>query len=521
MKKQYKIMTGKGIVEREYNHIPIRYVIALLITLTKIVATLGAVLLLCRYVPIFYALCMTMSVLSVIKIIASDDNPDYKVPWLIIVILMPIAGAVLYLMFYSRKLKRRYIKRIREVESHRYSYEDTEAMAALASEDKMAASQAKMLTEISRSHVFRDTEITYFPSGRDMLDRLLSDLEAAEKFIFLEFFIIEDGVFWDTVLEVLKRKASEGVDVRVMYDDIGCMSTLPGNYNKILRKHGIDAVIFSKLRGSADSEMNNRDHRKIIVIDGTVGYTGGVNIADEYIGERVRFGEWKDSAVRLLGDAVHELTWLFLSGFGMSSKTLLDPPKGAYPESYVPRANGYVIPFGDGPRQIYKHSVSKSAIQNMIGSATEYVYMTTPYLIIDNDLCSDIERAAMRGVDVRIAVPHIPDKRLVFAMTRSFYHRLMDAGVKIYEYEPGFIHSKTYVADGKYAIVGTVNLDYRSLVHHFEDGVWMYGTDAIADIKRDVDSVLAKSIIVTPDMLRMGVLRRFLRAVIRIFAPML
>ena len=321
--------------------------------------------------------------------------------------------------------------------------------------------------------------------------------------------------------ELRHPKASAGVDVRVMYDDIGCMTTLPGNYNKILEKYGIKSVIFSKLRGSADNEFNNRSHRKIVVIDGKIAYTGGVNIADEYVNERIRFGHWKDTAIRIEGDAVRELTFLFLASFGLNSKRLPELPNEAYPAYESESASGFTVPFGDGPRPIYKRNVSKSAIQNMIGSATDYVYMTTPYLIIDNDLCSDIERAALRGVDIRIVVPHIPDKKIVFGITRSFYNRLIDAGVKIYEYEPGFIHAKSYVADGKYAIVGTVNLDYRSLVHHFENGVWMYRSDCIADIKRDIDQTLEKSILISSDMLKTGIITRFIRSIVRIFAPML
>ena len=354
-----------------------------------------------------------------------------------------------------------------------------------------------------------------------MRDSMLRDLDEAQHFVLLEYFIIEEGSFWSAILEILKKKAREGVDVRVMYDDIGCMGTLPGNYDKVLRGYGIKCVIFSKLRGSADSELNNRNHRKIAVIDGRIAYTGGVNIADEYVNEKRLYGHWKDGGIRLEGGAVRELTRLSLSSFGMNSKLLPRKPVAAYPEIQKREAAGYVIPYGDGPRPIYKRNVSKCALQNMLASATEYVYMTTPYLIIDNDLCSDIERAALRGVDVRIIVPHVPDKRLVFAITKSFYHRLMDAGVRIYEYEPGFIHSKTYIADGKYAIVGTVNLDYRSLVHHFENGVWMYKTDSIADIKSDLDKTLDKCIEVTADMLKMGRISKLIRSFIRIFAPMM
>ena len=520
MKRHYKILTGKGIVEREYNHIPIRYVIAVLLGALEISAIIGLVVALCYHVPHFYTLCIVISAACILKIVASDDNPDYKIPWLLCVIFLPVAGFMLYFMFYSRKLKPKYVKRIKEVQSYRYKKDDTAVFDELQTEDVAAVSQAKMLAEISYSHIFRDTSARYFSSGEQMRVAMIEDVERAEHFIFLEYFIIEDGVFWRSLLEPLKRKAAAGVDVRITYDDIGCMSTLAGNYNKTLEKYGFKTAIFSKLRGSADSEFNNRSHRKMLIVDGKIGYTGGVNIADEYINEVERFGHWKDSGIRLEGEAVWEMTCLFLGSFGLNTKTLPDAPINAYPECKI-QSGGYILPFGDGPRPIYDRNVSKSAIQNMIGAATDYVYMTTPYLIIDNDLCSDIERAALRGVDIRIVVPHIPDKKLIFGMTRSFYPRLMKAGVKIYEYAPGFIHSKSYVADGKYAIVGTVNLDYRSLVHHFENGVWMYKADCIKDIKEDIDKTVEKSILITDDMLKTGIVARFIRAMNKIFSPML
>ena len=308
--------------------------------------------------------------------------------------------------------------------------------------------------------------------------------------------------------------------MRVLYDDIGCMGTLPGDYAKTLRSYGIEATPFSRMRGQADGEFNNRSHRKICVIDGKIGYTGGVNIADEYINEVVRFGHWKDTGIRLEGEAVWELTRLFLSDYGINVKALPKDEYELYPTSDIVE-NGFVVPFGDGPSPIYKHRVGKSVIQNMLGGATRYMYMTTSYLIIDNDLCTSIESAAMRGVDVRIIVPHIPDNRMVFGMTRSFCHRLMKSGVKIYEYEPGFIHAKSYITDDEYAMIGTINLDYRSLVHHFENGVWMYRCECIRDLKADIEDTLAKSIEITPDMLKTGLLTRFIRSVVRIFAPML
>ncbi len=520
MKRTYQYQVNEKTVEREYSYIPFRYIAAVMITLFEVLAVIGVVVALCYYVPYFYIAAYITSFACVLKIIASDDNPDYKVPWMLLVLIVPVAGFMLYFMFYSRKLQKKYIRHLDELQHHSYQMEDEAAFTALKLADPMAAAQAQMLCDIADTHLFTNTKQTYFPLGENMHIHLLEDLQKAEKFIYMEYFIIEEGKFWNSILEVLKEKAAQGVEVNVLYDDIGCMMTLPGNYNKILKQYGIEAAPFSRLKGNADSEFNNRSHRKITVIDGKIGYTGGVNIADEYINEVVRFGHWKDTAIRLEGEAVWELTKLFLTDFGINVRKMPKIRSDCYPvqESNEP---GYLIPFGDGPRPIYERRVGKSVIQNMLSSATEYVYMTTPYLIIDNDLCSSIENAALRGVDVRLIVPHIPDKKLVFGMTRSFYPRLMAAGVKIYEYEPGFIHAKSYLADGKYAMIGTINLDYRSLVHHFENGVWMYQTASVASLEQDIVQTMEKSIKIHPEMLKTDLLTRLIRAVVRIFAPML
>lgn len=521
MKRKYKISTGKETIEREYNYIPVRYIIAVLITLFEILAIIGIVVACCYYIPYFYIAAWITEIFCVIKIIASDDNPDYKVPWLLFVLILPIAGFMFYFLFYSRKLGKKFIRRIEELKKYRYERNQEEILGELERENAHASAQAKMLCSISGASVFCDTKQTYYPLGEDMWQAMLTDLEKTENFIFMEYFIIEEGMFWDSILEILKRKASEGVTVRVLYDDIGCMSTLPGNYHKQLGEFGIEAKPFSRLRGQADSEFNNRSHRKICVIDGKVGYTGGVNIADEYINKIERFGHWKDTALRLEGEAVWELTRLFLADYGINVKKLPEIKFELYPKQSEIRADGFVIPFGDGPSPLYDRRIGKSVIQNMLASATKYMYMTSPYLIIDNDLCQSIENAALRGVDVRIIVPHIPDKKLVFGMTRSFYHRLMKSGVRIYEYKPGFIHAKSHIADDEYAMIGTINLDYRSLVHHFENGVWMYRCDSIKDLKKDIEETMAKSMEVTPDMLKTGPFTRFIRSVVRIFAPML
>ncbi len=508
-------------VQKEIDYIPVRYIIAIFITVIEVLVILGIVFALCYYVPYFYLAAWATEIFCVIHIIASDDNPDYKVPWLLFVLIIPIVGFMLYFLFYSRTLQKKFIKRLNDLKGHTYSKKDNALMDRLREENPTAASQAKMLCNIAETEVFTNTKQEYFPLGEDMHRHMLTDLEVAEKFIYMEYFIIEEGKFWDSILEILKRKAAAGVEVKVLYDDIGCMMTLPGDYHKILGSYGIQATPFSRLRGNADSEFNNRSHRKITVIDGKIGYTGGVNIADEYINEVVKFGHWKDTAIRLEGEAVWELTKLFMVDFGINVKKTSMVRDDLYPQQPEISEPGYLIPFGDGPHPIYERRVGKCVIQNMLSGATKYAWMTSPYLIIDNDLCTDFENAALRGVDVRIIVPHIPDKKLIFAMTRSFYHRLMKAGVKIYEYEPGFIHAKSYLVDDDYAMIGTINLDYRSLVHHFENGVWMYQCDAAKALKADMEDTLQKCIEVTPEMLKTNLLQRFIYATVRIFAPMM
>ena len=521
MKRKIKYYNGKKTVEKEISYIPVRYIIAGMITLLEIFSIIAVVVLLCYFVPYFYIAAYITAFACELKIIASDDNPDYKIPWMLFVLVIPIAGFMLYFIFSSRKLKKKYVNRLQYLKDKAYKKDDSKEFEILKEDNLFAYSQAKMLCNISDSNLFMNTNQKYFPSGEKYFESLLIDLNKAEKFIYMEYFIIEEGKFWNSILDILKEKVKQGVNVKVVYDDIGCMTTLPGNYKKVLKKYGISATPFSRLRGSADNEFNNRSHRKITVIDGYIGYTGGINIADEYINEIEKFGHWKDVGIRIEGEAVCELTKLFLIDYYINIKNISNENLDHYPTINNVKNDGFVIPFGDGPKPLYERRVGKSVIQNMLNSANKYVYITTPYLIIDNDLCLAIENTALRGVDVRIIVPHIPDKKMVFGMTKSFYRRLIMAGVKIYEYTPGFIHAKTYIADDIYAMVGTINLDYRSLVHHFENGVWMYKCSLIKDIKNDIDKTLDLSIEIKEEMLKIGLITRFIRALVRIFAPML
>ena len=506
--------------EKRKKYIPLRYLFSIAVIIAEIILIIGAVVLACYYSPYLYFIAVALQIVCVIKIVASDDNPDYKAPWLLVVIVLPIIGFTLYFLFYSRQLSRLYVKRLNAIAKGGYKRDDSVDFAEPKEEDVLSCTHARMLCNTAQTQLFKNVKTKYFSSGRSMLDNLLADLKGAKRFIYMEYFIIEEGKLWNSILEVLKQKAKEGVEVKIVYDDIGCMRTIHSNYPFILKKCGIDAVRFSSLKPILSGEFNNRTHRKITVIDGYIGYTGGINLADEYINEIEKYGYWKDCAIRLEGECVWELTELFLTDYGVNVLKMPKLRDDLYPSPDI-NEGGFVIPFGDGPYPLYTHRVAKNAIKNMIDGATDYCWITTPYLIPDNDLCLSLENAALRGVDVVIVTPNIPDKKIVFAMTKSFYPRLIRAGVKIYQYTPGFIHSKCYLADDKVAILGSVNLDYRSLAHNFENGVWLYKTNCIADVKADLELVIAESKKIEKSNLKVSPLNKFIRGVIRIFAPLM
>lgn len=521
MKKKITIRNKNGVKEREVNYIPVRFIIAILLIILETAAVIGITMLCAVYIPYFYLAMYATQVFCILKIINSEENPDYKIPWLLFVLIVPVAGFMIYFMFYNRMLTKKQTKRIEKILSQQIHTKDEGTLKKLEQEDKQAYLQANLLCKLSDTHLYQNTTATYYDMGEKLFPAMLEDMKKAEKFIFLEYFIIEEGHFWNSMLDILKEKAAAGVEVRVVYDDIGCMMTLPGNYYKTLKSYGIKTVCFSRLKGQADNEFNNRSHRKIMVIDGKVGYTGGVNIADEYINEKKLFGLWKDVGIRLEGEAVAQLTSIFLVDYELNVKTPVSEFNPYFWTGCSVENEGYMIPFGDGPRPMFKHRVAKIMLMNMLSQAQDYVYMMSPYLIIDNELCQAMENAAMRGIDVRIITPHIPDKKVVFVMTRSHYKRLTDAGVKIYEFEPGFVHAKVYLSDDKYAIVGTINLDYRSLVHHFENGVWLYKHEVLEQIKEDMEETMKQSLHMTDNMIKNTLGQRFIRALVRALSPML
>ena len=474
-----------------------------------------------EYTQLFYWCCIFASVAAALAIICSRMDPAYKIAWLLIVLPFPVFGGFLYLFVGSGILPKRLRLRMQSIldKSALALQEDFKADDLLPLGGD-AAGQAHYLEQYAACPAYTNTETEYFPLGDMAFPRMLEELEKAEHYIFLEYFIIRPGVFWDSILAVLEKKAAQGVDVRVLYDDAGCMFTLPRDYDKELQKKGIKCQVFNRFVPVMTLRLNNRDHRKLMIIDGKIGFTGGINLSDEYINLQERFGHWKDSAILLDGDAVWSMTIMFLSMWDNCCGLDEDFEPFRPPTAPVRPWTGYVQPYTDTP--LDRETVGQAVYLNMIAKAKKYIYITTPYLIIDTALNTALCNAAKAGVDVRIITPHIPDKRYVFEVTRAHYPPLLDAGVKIYEYTPGFIHAKNVLVDDRFATVGTVNLDYRSLFLHFEDGVWLCETPSIREIRKDFEQTLQVCESITPRRAKhLNLLLQLYRSILRVFAPLM
>lgn len=468
----------------------------------------------------FYILFSIISIIVSVNIINGDDTPEYKTAWIIPVTILPIFGIMLYLVFGKTHLTSIQKKKIRKIQN-----EFNNALSKIKSKkaeleqvSSDAAVQSRYLENSAHAPVYTGTTTEYFKVGDDMFPVMIDELKKAKKFIFLEYFIIQPGKFWNSILEVLEQKVKEGVDVRLMYDDLGCLFTLPKDYYLQMESKGIKCCAFHRFLPVLSNTFNTRDHRKICVVDGNTAFTGGINLADEYINEYERHGHWLDCGIMLKGDAVWSFTVMFLSMWDYEYNTW-DKYENFAPHkahSYVHQDDGFVQPYTDSP--VDSEYTGEAAYINMLNRAKKYVYICTPYLIVDSKLLSALCNAAKSGIDVRIITPGIADKEYVHILTRSYYSVLIDAGVKIYEYAPGFIHSKTFVSDDTYGICGTINLDYRSLYLHYECAVWMYDCKAILQMKDSYFETLEKCNCITKEWcnnrpFHISVLQKLLRIV--------
>ncbi len=521
-------------VKKIFSRFPFVALTIILLFLAFVAAILGLIIVsdlaVAHYFPgaepyvqfLLTALAYLIVFITVMHAANRDMVPETKIPWILCIVALNLLGVAIYITFSSHRPSLRARKFYRELGASSAPYEKrTMPREALHLKMGRWASVSEALSTATPSAVqYGGTSTRYFPSGEAMWPHLLEDLKRAEKYIFLEYFIIEEGEFWNSVLEILEEKVKEGVEVRMMYDDIGCMGKVRFDYYKKLREKGIDCVKFNPFVPVIANVHNNRDHRKIVVIDGKVGYTGGLNLADEYVGLVQPFGYWKDTAVRLEGEAVRSLVVGFLRHDSMQKRRVEDFSPYV-PASYdVVHEEGLVQPFFDGPHPLYGRHVAEDLIINILGAAQRYVYITTPYLIIDYRMREALILAAGRGVDVRIVTPHIPDKKIAFALTRSNYMALIKGGVKIYEFTPGFIHAKMVLSDDEVAIVGTINLDYRSFLYHFENAVLMYRTSAVEEVKADMVSIFEVSVQQSEADAKRSVVWRGICELAKLFAPL-
>jgi cardiolipin synthase len=472
------------------------------------------------FAPIFIAFYLLNFIIA-IAIINRNSNPMFKVAWLVPVLAVPVCGALFYIMFGRTHLNKKNTKILSEAynSANDFFTTNTELLERIAVKTPHIAREAYFIMESSNTDIYEFTETEYLSPGDVFFDKLVLEIKKAKKFIFLEYFIINEGEMWETIKHILTEKQSRGVEIRVMYDDMGsAISGACPAFSQELRKLGFKVAVFNPYKPSLDTFLNYRNHRKICIIDGKVAFTGGINLADEYIGMRERFGVWRDSSVMMRGDAVNRMTVMFLQ---MWTFTTNEPPEYAdYMIDFRANHDGYVIPFSDEP--LMQDLICESAYINIITGATKYVYICAPYLIIDQNISSTLIRAAKSGVDVKIITPGVPDKKLIYYMTRSNYKDLIEAGIGIYEFTPGFIHAKTIVSDDEKAIVGTANFDYRSFYLHFENGVWIYGAKSVLGAKKSFEEALVLSRRVTiKEIMETPFHKRLMCSVLKVFAPLL
>ena len=462
-----------------------------------------------------------LSILVVLRLNSKHTNTAMKVPWIMLILVLPVMGLSLYLlveMLGDPGVGKR-LRAVREDMKDEIPAGADDALQKLEEIDLPGANQARYLWNCTRWPVYENTAVAFYPEAKDAFEAMKADLEKAETFIFMEYFIVEDGSCFREIEDILIRKQAQGVEIRFLYDDIGSVGQVNMFFAKRLQEEGIQCRPFNPALPLLNIFLNHRDHRKITVIDGKVGFTGGFNLADEYFDRKHPYGKWKDSGLRLEGEAVRSLTAAFLELWSVQNHQRED--YRAYLDvAYSVPARGFVQPFADNP--LGQERAAEEVYLNLTAQSNKTLYFMTPYLIITDEMHRALRLAAKRGVDVRIITPGIPDKKTVYAVTRSYYAGLAAQGVRIYEYTPGFCHAKQCICDGRIATVGTSNLDYRSLYHHFENNVVLYGCDAVGEIAADFERIFPQCREVTEDYRAgRGAMLRTWQYILRLFAPLM
>ena len=491
--------------------------------LIQLVAFVLAITYLKDYASFVYGSFLLIELFSIIYIINSDSDPDFKTTWILLILVLPIFGAVFYVFVKTQLGTRVLKKRLKDVEKRTMPYmqQNEEVLENLRVSKPANANLATYMNNQLAFPVYQNTNVKYFSSGEEKFEEMKKQLREAKKFIFLEYFIVEKGKMWGEILNILKDKVWEGVEVRFMYDGMCSINQMPHGYEKEMKRAGIKCKLFNPVTPILSSAQNNRDHRKICVVDGKVAFTGGINLADEYINEKERFGHWKDTAVMLEGEAVQSFTMMFLQMWNVNERRQESFAKYLSKRNDVlKRELGYVMPYADSPYD--NEDIGKRVYIHILNHAKKYVHIMTPYFILDNETLDAICHAAKCGIEVNVIMPHIPDKWYAFVLAKTYYKKVMDAGVKIFEYIPGFVHAKVFVSDGDTATVGTVNLDYRSLYHHFECGAFIYNNTVVWDVEKDFQNTLEKCKLVTyEDLKNRSVLEKVAGSVLKLIAPLM
>lgn len=476
------------------------------------------------YIPLSI-ISSIFSIFLVIFIVNKNYNPAFKIAWIIVITVIPVFGCLIFLLSrvqITRKFFNHFIIQKFE-ETKPFLKQSDITYDELKQDNKYISNLSKYVHNYAGYPIHKGTQTEYFPIGELFFADLKQELSKAEHFIFIEFFIIDRGKMWGEILEILLEKAKNGVDVRLIYDGMGSEVILPYKYHEKLNALNIKCKIFNPFMPLLSSIQNNRDHRKIIVIDGHTAYTGGVNLADEYINEINRFGHWKDTAIKLHGEAVVNFTMMFFNMWNYTNKSNEDNYADYFPHKYHIKNfqdDGFVMPYGDIP--IDDEHVGKNVYIDIISKAKDYVYIMSPYLVLDSETINAMEIASKSGVKIKLIVPGIPDKWYVYVIAQSFYNELLHMGVEIYEYSKGFVHAKNFVSDDIVATVGTINLDFRSLYLHFEDAVFMYKTKSVADVKLDFIQTLKDCTKIDYDYIsKISIGRKLSGALLRILSPML
>lgn len=463
-----------------------------------------------------------LAVITFFKILNRRNMaPEFKIPWLVLIFLLPGTISIFYWVFSHPRLRKKDKNIITASEASfkpHFQLSDKEKRNIEVINDNYESS-LKYLRNVTGLKATKGNRLKYYKSGEFFFPDFIENLKEAKEFIFIEFFIISEGKWWTQVLDILKQKAKEGVEVRLVYDDLGCYGLLPSHLPQILAKYGIKAKKFHPFRPILSSHMNNRDHRKIVVIDHKYAFTGGNNLADEYANDKRRFGYWKDTMVRIEGPAINNLIAIFLQNFDFTTYKPSDYDHYLNYEYETYNEPGYLFPFGDRPGAYDKENIGEQNYVNIINSATKSLYISTPYFLPTNTLMDALRNAALRGVEVNLILPGIPDKKVVYWMAKCQLHRLLEAGVNIYTYILGFNHEKQIMADDKIAFIGTINFDFRSLVHHFECGVTMIDAPINKEIREDFEEMIKHSVAINPNF-KMNGFQRLLCSILKLFVTM-